>query len=136
MPQNVGSYVSAQSGSPDGCLETLAHAFDRLPIPLNHRSFREPSSRPATQMRKQPQWEPYRRLTLFGLQPADCAAIEHALLKIDVAAPYSRPQGRPADGRRSRAGVEANQYEAGDVAAHCPARVLVTHDLLGSPCGP
>ena len=69
-------------------------------------------------------------------QAADCAAVKHALLQVDVAAAYSRHQRGPADRRRSRAGVEAKQNETGNVAAHCPARVLVTHHLLGPPCGP
>ena len=117
-------------------LEALAHAFDRLPIPLDHRSLREPVSRPATQVGKQPRREPYRRLPLLRLPAADCAAIEHALLEVDVAAAYSRRQRRPADRRRPRAGVEANQDETGDVAADRPQRVLVTHDLPGPPRGP
>ena len=45
-------------------------------------------------------------------------------------------QCRPADRRRSRSGVEADQDEAGDVPAYGPPGILVAHDLLGAPRGP
>ena len=63
-----------------------ANARRVKPDKLTARPFREPLSRPATQMREQPRREPHRGLTLFGLQAADCAAIKHALGQVDVAA--------------------------------------------------
>ena len=99
MPQNVRRHLGAEPGRAHGRREALAHALDRLAVPLDHRLLGEPEPLPAAQVGKQPRRQLHRRLTLLGLPAPDRAAIEHALLKVDMAAADRRHRTRR---RRSR----------------------------------
>src|SRR5258708_9575655 len=72
----------------------------------------------------------------LGFAAADGAAIEHALLKVDVPAADRRHQRSAADRGRTRPGLEADQEKPGDVPAHCPPAGLLPHALPPPPSPP
>ena len=126
MPKDVRGHLGTKSGSLHRRLEALTHAPDRLAVPLNHRLLGEPLGDPAAHVGKQSGRKFYRRLPLFGLTATGSPAIEHALLEVDVAAAHRWHEGRTADRRRARAGIEADEDESGNVPSDTARRVALS----------
>src|SRR5258708_4930138 len=97
VAQDVRRHVRTEVSGPHRCLKSLAYARDRLAVPLHHSLSSEPQSRPAAHMGEQARRQLHWWLALLGFAAADGAAIEHALLKVDVPAADRRHQRSAAD---------------------------------------
>src|SRR5207237_6191665 len=76
------------------------------------------------------------RLPLIRSASANRLAVEYAALKVHIAAPDARHQGRTTDGPRTGAGVERHQDKPGQMLAHIGAGSAATVTLAGTPRGP
>src|SRR5262245_35388707 len=116
MAQGVGDDLARELGEPHRRLEGGLHRGDRLPIPFNKMLLDYALGGPATQMGQEPRgdrsWRPplLRGACTFG-EP-----IENPALKIDERSSFSSVGRRTGDRSRPRSGIEADQYEAGEVS--------------------
>src|SRR4051795_11612778 len=77
--------------------EALTHRADGFAVPLDHGVLSLTKPVPAPEVRQKPIAQSDRRLPLFRLPGPLSAPVEHALLKIDVAAAYRGLKCRAAN---------------------------------------